>query len=54
MKENATIEYVLKVTGIHPTQGSLYGGTRLTMTGSGFSSNISQNLVSLGKFHDHS
>ncbi|XP_072562121.1 PKHD1 like 1, tandem duplicate 1 [Paramormyrops kingsleyae] len=48
MKENATIEYVLKVTSIHPTQGSLYGGTRLTVTGSGFSSNISQNLVSLG------
>ncbi|XP_063041153.1 fibrocystin-L-like [Engraulis encrasicolus] len=45
---NATIEYVLEVSGVTPRQGSLYGGSRLTITGSGFSTNTSHNTVMLG------
>uniref|UniRef100_A0A673FZ74 Fibrocystin-L-like n=1 Tax=Sinocyclocheilus rhinocerous TaxID=307959 RepID=A0A673FZ74_9TELE len=32
-----TIEYVLEVTGFSPSLGSLYGGTTITISGSGFS-----------------
>ncbi|XP_061110160.1 fibrocystin-L-like isoform X2 [Conger conger] len=45
---NATIKYVLEVTDIYPKWGSLYGGAMITITGSGFSSNISDNTVSIG------
>ncbi|KAJ8334858.1 hypothetical protein SKAU_G00404970 [Synaphobranchus kaupii] len=45
---NATIDYVLEVTGLSPMRGSLYGGTKVTITGSGFSSSIPENRVSLG------
>ncbi|KAG2465237.1 PKHL1 protein, partial [Polypterus senegalus] len=34
-----TIEYVLQVTSVRPLMGSLYGGTKLTLTGSGFGTN---------------
>uniref|UniRef100_A0A3Q2YMV4 PKHD1 like 1, tandem duplicate 1 n=1 Tax=Hippocampus comes TaxID=109280 RepID=A0A3Q2YMV4_HIPCM len=40
-----TIEYVLEVHGISPTTGSLMGGTQLTISGSGFSQNVSDNKV---------
>ncbi|KAG5842965.1 hypothetical protein ANANG_G00183390 [Anguilla anguilla] len=45
---NATIEYVLEVASVSPTRGSLYGGTRVTVTGSGFSSGVPDNRVSIG------
>ncbi|XP_030597029.1 PKHD1 like 1, tandem duplicate 1 [Archocentrus centrarchus] len=45
---NMTIEYILEVSGISPLFGSLLGGTELTVSGSGFSSNISDNTVSVG------
>ncbi|XP_061597205.1 fibrocystin-L-like isoform X1 [Cololabis saira] len=45
---NATVEYILEVSGISPLLGSLLGGTRLTVSGSGFSSNATDNRVSVG------
>ncbi|KAL6460366.1 hypothetical protein MHYP_G00303320 [Metynnis hypsauchen] len=45
---NATIEYVLQVSGLSPQQGSLYGGTTVTITGSGFSPDLTDNTVTLG------
>ncbi|TKS89105.1 Fibrocystin-L Polycystic kidney and hepatic disease 1-like protein 1 [Collichthys lucidus] len=45
---NATIEYVLEIYSISPLFGSLLGGTRLTVSGSGFSNNASDNKVSIG------
>ncbi|XP_065144791.1 fibrocystin-L-like [Paramisgurnus dabryanus] len=45
---SSTIEYVLKVTGFSPPLGSLYGGTTITITGSGFSSVPTDNNVTLG------
>ncbi|XP_043922184.1 fibrocystin-L [Protopterus annectens] len=33
---SASIEYILEVTDVHPAQGSLYGGTSITLSGSGF------------------
>ncbi|KAG9339164.1 hypothetical protein JZ751_024022 [Albula glossodonta] len=45
---NATIEYILEVTSVSPMQGSLYGGTKVTIGGSGFSSSMSDNRVSMG------
>nr|XP_009292515.1 fibrocystin-L isoform X2 [Danio rerio] len=45
---NTTIEYVLEVTGFSPSVGSLYGGTTITIIGSGFSLDIQDNTVTLG------
>ncbi|XP_053468790.1 PKHD1 like 1, tandem duplicate 1 [Ictalurus furcatus] len=45
---NATVEYILRVTGISPQYGSLYGGTTVTITGSGFSPLLQDNQVTLG------
>ncbi|KAJ8273405.1 hypothetical protein GJAV_G00101260 [Gymnothorax javanicus] len=45
---NATIEYILEVTGISPTRGSFFGGSKVTITGSGFSSTIDDNVVFIG------
>nr|XP_055075552.1 fibrocystin-L-like [Misgurnus anguillicaudatus] len=45
---SSTIEYVLKVSGFSPPLGSLYGGTTITITGSGFSSVPKDNNVTLG------
>uniref|UniRef100_A0A8C1B8X1 PKHD1 like 1, tandem duplicate 2 n=1 Tax=Cyprinus carpio carpio TaxID=630221 RepID=A0A8C1B8X1_CYPCA len=44
-----TIEYLLEVTGFSPSLGSLYGGTTITITGSGFSPVAADNNVTLGK-----
>uniref|UniRef100_A0A3B4AFD8 Uncharacterized protein n=1 Tax=Periophthalmus magnuspinnatus TaxID=409849 RepID=A0A3B4AFD8_9GOBI len=38
---NASIEYILEVHSVSPLVGSLMGGTKLTITGSGFSQNTS-------------
>ncbi|XP_030003200.1 fibrocystin-L-like [Sphaeramia orbicularis] len=46
---NTTIEYILEVHSVSPLFGSLLGGTRLTISGSGFSTNISDNKVSVGE-----
>nr|XP_055075555.1 fibrocystin-L-like [Misgurnus anguillicaudatus] len=45
---SSTIEYVLKVSGFSPLLGSLYGGTTINITGSGFSSVPTDNNVTLG------
>ncbi|KAG2464816.1 PKHL1 protein, partial [Polypterus senegalus] len=44
-----TIEYVLQVTSVRPLNGSLYGGTKLTLTGSGFGTNPDDIQVLLGQ-----
>lgn len=46
---NATVDYVLEVHSVSPLFGSLMGGTRLTVSGSGFSSDTSDNQVSVGE-----
>uniref|UniRef100_A0A3B4U1D6 PKHD1 like 1, tandem duplicate 2 n=1 Tax=Seriola dumerili TaxID=41447 RepID=A0A3B4U1D6_SERDU len=46
---NGTIEYILEFYSISPLFGSLMGGTRLTVSGSGFSNNTSDNRVSVGE-----
>ncbi|XP_059206673.1 fibrocystin-L-like isoform X1 [Centropristis striata] len=45
---NATVECILQVSSVSPQLGSLMGGTRLTISGSGFSTNTSDNQVSVG------
>uniref|UniRef100_A0A3B4Y5A4 PKHD1 like 1, tandem duplicate 2 n=1 Tax=Seriola lalandi dorsalis TaxID=1841481 RepID=A0A3B4Y5A4_SERLL len=44
---NGTIEYILEFYSVSPLFGSLMGGTRLTVSGSGFSNNTSDNRVSV-------
>uniref|UniRef100_A0A3B4AGA3 Uncharacterized protein n=1 Tax=Periophthalmus magnuspinnatus TaxID=409849 RepID=A0A3B4AGA3_9GOBI len=46
---NASIEYILEVHSVSPLVGSLMGGTKLTITGSGFSQNTSNIEVSIGE-----
>ncbi|KAM4704928.1 fibrocystin-L [Rhinophrynus dorsalis] len=48
MSDQASIEYVLEVTNIFPRYGSLYGGARITLTGSGFSTDLEKNEVQIG------
>ncbi|KAM8966821.1 LOW QUALITY PROTEIN: fibrocystin-L [Pelodytes ibericus] len=45
---NAYIEYILQVNSIFPQHGSLYGGTKLTLVGSGFSTDPGNNEVKIG------
>uniref|UniRef100_A0A667XGZ1 PKHD1 like 1, tandem duplicate 2 n=1 Tax=Myripristis murdjan TaxID=586833 RepID=A0A667XGZ1_9TELE len=45
---NTTVEYILEIHSISPEVGSLLGGTRLTVSGSGFSSSSTDNQVSVG------
>ncbi|KAK7898488.1 hypothetical protein WMY93_019341 [Mugilogobius chulae] len=44
----ASIEYILEVHSVFPLVGSLMGGTKLTITGSGFSQNTSNIEVAIG------
>ena len=41
--------YVLSVTDVSPKRGSLNGGTEITIIGDGFHTNMSGNVVKLGK-----
>ncbi|XP_067888793.1 PKHD1 like 1, tandem duplicate 1 [Heterodontus francisci] len=50
---NASIEYVLRVTEVAPWQGSLYGGTKITVSGSGFSPVPQDNIVQIGSVPCH-
>ncbi|XP_078698697.1 fibrocystin-L-like isoform X2 [Branchiostoma floridae x Branchiostoma belcheri] len=43
-----TIEYVLRVTGMSPSRGSLSGGTVVGISGVGFSSNVEEHAVMFG------
>ncbi|XP_035685638.1 fibrocystin-L-like [Branchiostoma floridae] len=43
-----TVEYVLRVTGVSPSQGSLSGGTLVGLSGEGFSTNAEENEVMFG------
>ncbi|XP_017158739.1 PKHD1 like 1, tandem duplicate 1 [Poecilia reticulata] len=45
---NTSIEYILEVYSISPLAGSLMGGTTLTVSGSGFSSDAANIQVSVG------
>ncbi|KFO35224.1 Fibrocystin-L [Fukomys damarensis] len=49
-KLNASVQYVLEVTHMFPHRGSLYGGTEITIMGSGFSLIPAENTVLLGSF----
>ncbi|XP_054983665.1 fibrocystin-L [Sorex araneus] len=49
-KLNASVQYILEVTNVFPQRGSLYGGTEITIIGSGFSTIPAENSVLLGSF----
>lgn len=44
-----SIKYILNVNSISPEYGSVYGGSHVTLRGSGFSSNPQDILVQIGK-----
>ncbi|XP_041664378.1 fibrocystin-L-like [Cheilinus undulatus] len=46
---NTNIKYILEIHNVSPTAGSLFGGTRLTISGSGFSTYAPENKVSVGE-----
>ncbi|KAG8441696.1 hypothetical protein GDO86_010760 [Hymenochirus boettgeri] len=46
--DQSSITYVLKVNDIQPKFGSFCGGTKITLSGSGFSTDQSQNAVKIG------
>ncbi|XP_031760464.1 fibrocystin-L [Xenopus tropicalis] len=46
--DQSSITYVLEVNSLHPKFGSLYGGTHITVTGSGFSTDQTSNAVKIG------
>ncbi|XP_078699976.1 fibrocystin-L-like [Branchiostoma floridae x Branchiostoma belcheri] len=43
-----TVEYVLRVTGMSPSRGSLSGGTLVGLSGEGFSTTAGENTVMFG------
>ncbi|KAG9478621.1 hypothetical protein GDO78_012332 [Eleutherodactylus coqui] len=48
MNHGPAVEYILEVNSISPQYGSLYGGSRVTLTGSGFSLVSNDNQVQIG------
>ncbi|XP_069815730.1 fibrocystin-L-like [Dendropsophus ebraccatus] len=48
MANEPSVEYILEVNSIVPQYGSLYGGSRVTLIGSGFSDVPSDNEVKIG------
>ncbi|XP_052063080.1 fibrocystin-L-like [Mytilus californianus] len=48
VNEVPEIEYLLKITNVFPQSGSLFGGTRVTITGVGLSTNTSLTEVKVG------
>ena len=44
-----TVEYILTVTNVYPLKGSLMGGTKLTISGSGFEANDTEVLIGTHK-----
>ncbi|XP_059501744.1 PKHD1 like 1, tandem duplicate 1 isoform X2 [Stegostoma tigrinum] len=50
---SASIEYILRVTEVTPQQGSLYGSTKITISGSGFSPVLEDNVVQIGSVPCH-
>ncbi|XP_048451560.1 fibrocystin-L-like [Rhincodon typus] len=50
---NASIEYILRVMEVSLQQGSLYGGTKITISGSGFSPVPEDNVVQIGSVPCH-
>ncbi|XP_018426208.1 PREDICTED: fibrocystin-L [Nanorana parkeri] len=48
MDDVASIKYILELNSISPQHGSMYGGSHVTLRGSGFSSNPQDNLVQIG------
>ncbi|XP_069478234.1 fibrocystin-L [Ambystoma mexicanum] len=46
---NGNIRYILEVTNASPARGSLYGGTKITIAGSGFSTESEHNKVLIGE-----
>uniref|UniRef100_A0A8C5QTU9 Fibrocystin-L n=1 Tax=Leptobrachium leishanense TaxID=445787 RepID=A0A8C5QTU9_9ANUR len=45
---SVSIEYILEVNSIFPQYGSVYGGTKITLTGSGFNEVLEINAVQIG------
>jgi len=44
---SSTIKYELQIDSISPTVGSIVGGTEVTITGKGFSNNITENVITI-------
>ena len=47
--QEANFTYVLTVSNVSPQRGSLHGGTKVTITGEGFHTNMSGNAVKFGQ-----
>ncbi|XP_028646735.2 PKHD1 like 1, tandem duplicate 1 [Erpetoichthys calabaricus] len=45
---NTSIEYILEINSVSPLEGSMYGGTTISVTGSGFSTNPNDTQVLMG------
>ncbi|MBN3294523.1 PKHL1 protein, partial [Polypterus senegalus] len=45
---STSIEYVLEINSVSPLEGSMYGGTTISVTGSGFSTNPNDMQVLMG------
>ena len=46
--EGVTLKVVFEITNIQPLTGSIYGGSKLTITGGPFSTNPEENIVKVG------
>ncbi|KAG8441692.1 hypothetical protein GDO86_010757 [Hymenochirus boettgeri] len=48
LPDQSSISYILEVNDIQTKFGSLHGGTKITLSGSGFSTDLTQNTVKIG------